>query len=158
MAASHGGKSWRQVMATSHGDKVAPTLCSAFTLRVAFTTDELFTAGPVLTLRWPGTVPPSPPPPSHQADGRRNRRAVRHPSMNSDLVLKHGGRSENDYDVVSGSFVVGRIFRPNAGVPKEKPWVWLVFFEHRKPGRPYKGHAVDREGALAEFAEAWRGR
>jgi hypothetical protein len=70
--------------------------------------------------------------------------------------LRRGGRSENDYDVVSGSFVVGRIFRPNAGVPKETPWKWSIFIEHRKSGRPYVGNAVDREAAMKEFAEAWR--
>jgi hypothetical protein len=78
-------------------------------------------------------------------------------SMSTDLVLKHGSRSENDYDVVSGSFVVGRIFRPSAGVPRETPWMWSIFYEHRKPGAPYVGYAVDRDEAMKEFAEAWRG-
>jgi hypothetical protein len=35
--------------------------------------------------------------------------------------------------------------------------MWSIFYEHRKPGRPYKDHAVDRESAMKEFAEAWRG-
>jgi len=59
---------------------------------------------------------------------------------------------------VSCSFVVGRIFRPNARVPKETPWMWSIFLEHRKPGAPYSGDAVDRDGAMKEFAEAWRSR
>jgi hypothetical protein len=63
--------------------------------------------------------------------------------MSTDLVLRHGGRSANNDDVVSGSFIVGRIFRPSAGAPQAKPWVWSIF-EHRK-----RGHDE-------AFAEAWR--
>jgi len=39
----------------------------------------------------------------------------------------------------------------------EQAWMWSIFIEHRRPGRPYGGHAVDRESAMKEFAEAWRG-
>jgi hypothetical protein len=67
------------------------------------------------------------------------------------LILKRGGRS---YDVVSDRFVVDRIFRPNAGVSKETPWMWSIFIEHRKSGRRYLGNAVDREGTMKEFAAA----
>ena len=81
-----------------------------------------------------------------------------------ELILRHATPrsswlwSEDDYDVISEGKAVGRIFRPGAGAPQTEPWVWSIFFECRKLGRPYNGNAVDCECAMAEFAEAWRGQ
>jgi hypothetical protein len=77
--------------------------------------------------------------------------------MSTDLILKHGGRLANDYDVVHDGKLVGRIFLPGAGAPRESPWVWSIYFEHREPGRAFKGNGVDREDAMKQFADAWRG-
>jgi len=62
----------------------------------------------------------------------------------------------DDYDVLSDSKVVGRIFRPGAGVPAETPWMWSIL-ERRRLDRPCLGYEATRDEAMAAFAKSWRG-
>src|SRR5262249_40590632 len=72
-------------------------------------------------------------------------------------LLRHGRfRDVDDYDVLSDSKVVGRIFRPGAGVPAETPWMWSIL-ERRRLDRPCLGYEATRDEAMAAFAKSWRG-
>src|SRR5262249_7948314 len=75
------------------------------------------------------------------------------------LVLRHArkrrglARGQDDYDVMSGERVIGRIFRRSVGVPPERPWMWcisgvIVSSNH--------GFAATLDEAKAAFAATWR--
>jgi hypothetical protein len=76
------------------------------------------------------------------------------------LILKSaatrpgGPWPDDDYDVLHEGKPVGRIMLMSRA--DEQAWMCSIFFEARKPGRPYKCHAVDREDAMKQFAAAWR--
>jgi hypothetical protein len=63
--------------------------------------------------------------------------------MSTALILKRATdhRTGDDFDVFNNDKLVGRI----------------MLMRRDTRGRPYKDHAVDRESAMKEFAEAWRG-
>jgi hypothetical protein len=79
------------------------------------------------------------------------------------LILKRASASrtsgewnDDDYDVLAGGAVVGRIFKANAA-PVGKPWMWtLEPFEHHDDHTPTHGYAATREAAMAAFAKCWR--
>lgn len=59
------------------------------------------------------------------------------------LILKRasasrpsGEWSDDDYDVLEDSAVVGRIFKANAA-PVGAPWMWTVIFRTTKGARPH---------------------
>jgi hypothetical protein len=59
------------------------------------------------------------------------------------LILKRASASrpsgewnEEDYDVLAGGDVVGRIFRANAA-PVGSPWMWTLAFDTTKIERPH---------------------
>jgi hypothetical protein len=71
------------------------------------------------------------------------------------LILKRasasrpsGEWSEDDFDVLEDSAVVGRIFKANA-TPVGSPWMWTLLFEHRVNRTPKHGYAESREAAMA---------
>ena len=77
------------------------------------------------------------------------------------LILKRasGSRSsgrwdDEDFDVVAGGKVVGRIFN-SAAAPVGSPWMWTLIFGHHEDRTPY-GYAATREAAMAAFAKSWR--
>jgi hypothetical protein len=77
------------------------------------------------------------------------------------LMLRQGRErnghvsSRDDYDVVRGDRVVGRIFRsPTA--PPDRPWMWMVTDESLKAGLPDHGFAASRHAAKNAFADTWR--
>src|SRR5262249_48140203 len=79
--------------------------------------------------------------------------------MSDQLVLRKarfrvsGHFSDDDYDVVNGGAVVGRLFKPGAGVPEETPWEWTIL----DPAvQSQVGFTVTREEAKAAFARSWR--
>jgi hypothetical protein len=79
------------------------------------------------------------------------------------LVLRHASKRKSgtwgpdNYDVVdSGGRVIGRIFKPRAGVPPEYPWVWTITDAVVMPDLPSSGFCATRRRAKAEFAETWR--
>jgi hypothetical protein len=64
------------------------------------------------------------------------------------LILKRASASrpsgewnDDDFDVLAGGAVVGRIFKANAS------WMWTLAFGH---------HEATREAAMAAFAKSWR--
>lgn len=66
------------------------------------------------------------------------------------------GRAEtDDYDVVFEGREIGRIFRPGAGVPQDRPWAWSIFLLERKPGTTGNGCAPTFEEAVATVAARW---
>ena len=78
------------------------------------------------------------------------------------LILKRASASrssghwnDDDFDVLAGSEVVGRIFKANAA-PVGSPWMWTLAFEHHEDRTPTHGYAATRETARAAFAKSWR--
>jgi hypothetical protein len=78
------------------------------------------------------------------------------------LVLKRasasrpsGEWSDDDYDVLDDSVVVGRIFKANAA-PVGTPWMWTLAFGHHKDRTPTHSYEPTREDAMAAFAKSWR--
>jgi hypothetical protein len=83
-------------------------------------------------------------------DGRRPAFRLRHAS-------KHvsGTWAADDYDVMSGDRVVGRIFRSHFG-PKDKPWMWAMPGVVVMSDLANHGYAPTLKEAKAAFAEHWR--
>jgi hypothetical protein len=78
------------------------------------------------------------------------------------LILKRASASrpsgewnDDDFDVLAGGAVVGRIFKANAA-PVGTPWMWTLLLEHHKDRTPTHGYATTREEAMAAFAKSWR--
>jgi hypothetical protein len=84
-------------------------------------------------------------------------------SMEKDyLILKSapasrpGEWSDDDYDVLSDGYYVGRIFRAAAS-PLGTPWMWTILvIEDRENYMLTHGYAATRETAMAAFAKSWR--
>jgi hypothetical protein len=62
--------------------------------------------------------------------------------------------TEDDFDVVEGARVVGRIYRLTAG----GDWLWGIVPEEMPPGRRALGREPSCERAKAAFSEAWHSR
>jgi hypothetical protein len=65
-----------------------------------------------------------------------------------------GFGNRNDYVVLDGGRVIGRIFRsPQA--PENQPWLWTI----TAPAHPHsvhnKGYSATREQAMADFKARW---
>ena len=58
------------------------------------------------------------------------------------FVYRNGHWADDDYDFYDGERIVGRIFRADAGHPKERPWMWTIVFHERRPPGPHQGFAV----------------
>jgi hypothetical protein len=78
------------------------------------------------------------------------------------LVLKRasasrssGEWSDDDYDVLAGGVVVGRILKSAAG-PVGMPWLWTLAYGHHEDRTPIYGHEPTREAAMEAFAKSWR--
>ena len=78
------------------------------------------------------------------------------------LILKRASASrpsgkwnDDDYDVLVGGKVVGRIFN-SAASPVGSPWMWTLIFGHHEDRTPTHGYAATREAAMAAFAKSWR--
>lgn len=78
------------------------------------------------------------------------------PSSNiAGLILKRalasspsGQWNDDDFDVLAGGAVVGRIFKANAA-PVGTPWMWTLAFGHHEDRTPTHGYAESREAAMA---------
>ena len=71
------------------------------------------------------------------------------------LSRPSGHWGDDDYDVLAGGEVVGRIFKANAA-PGGSPWMWTLTFGHYEDRTPTHGYAATREAAMAAFAKSWR--
>ncbi len=64
-----------------------------------------------------------------------------------------GSWDPDDYDVVDGDRVIGRIMRTQQ-TPAGEPWFWSITV--RAPQRAGdRGYAASREQAMAAFKAAW---
>jgi hypothetical protein len=84
------------------------------------------------------------------------------PMSSQELILKRASASrpsgkwnEDDYDVLAGDVVVGRIMKAIAA-PVGSPWFWTLAFGYHRDRRPTHGYAATREAAMAAFAKSWR--
>jgi hypothetical protein len=66
-----------------------------------------------------------------------------------------GEWSNDDYDVLANSEVVGRIFK-SAAAPGGTPWFWTLAYAHLEDRTPTHGYEPTREAAMARFAKSWR--
>jgi len=78
------------------------------------------------------------------------------------LILKRastsrssGEWSDDDYDVLAGGKVVGRIYRASAA-PVGQPGLWTLAYGHHEDRSPIYGYEPTREPAMAAFAKSWR--
>jgi len=78
------------------------------------------------------------------------------------LILKRvsaspssGEWNDDDYDVLAGGVVVGRIMKA-AAVPVGMSWLWTLAFGHHEDRTPTHGYEATREAAMAAFAKSWR--
>jgi hypothetical protein len=78
------------------------------------------------------------------------------------LILKRASASrssgewnDEDFDVLAGGVVVGRIFLANAA-PLGASWMWTLLLEHHKDRTRTHGYAATREAAMAALAKSWR--
>jgi len=80
------------------------------------------------------------------------------------LVLRHASKrsdgpwgNPDDWDVIDADGRdIGRIFRPGAGVPQERPWMWTITGAVVASRLPSHGFAATKDEAKAAFAETWR--
>ena len=77
------------------------------------------------------------------------------------LILKRAARSrssgrwnDDDFDVLAGAKVVGRIYKASAA-PVGSPWMWTLAFGHHEDCTPTHGYAATREAAMAAFAKSY---
>jgi hypothetical protein len=75
------------------------------------------------------------------------------------LILKRASASrssgewtDDDYDVLAGGVVVGRIMKA-AAAPVGQPWLWTLASGHHEDRSPIYGYAATREAAMAAFAK-----
>jgi len=78
------------------------------------------------------------------------------------LVLKRastsrssGEWSDDDYDVLAGGVVIGRILK-SAAAPVGMPWLWTLAYGHHEDRTPIYGYEPTRDAAMAAFAKSWR--
>jgi hypothetical protein len=79
------------------------------------------------------------------------------------LVLKRasasrlsGEWSDDDFDVLCGGVVVGRIMKA-AAVPVGMSWMWTLAFGYHEDRTPTHGYEPTREAAMAAFAKSGGG-
>jgi hypothetical protein len=77
------------------------------------------------------------------------------------LILKRGSTSrssgtwgDDDYDVLEGGVVVGRIML-SLGAPQDRPWMWASG-HNGDIRRAAHGYEPTREAAMGAFAKSWR--
>ena len=66
-----------------------------------------------------------------------------------------GEWSDDDYDVLAGGVVVGRILK-SAAAPVGMPWLWTLAYGHHEDRTPIYGYAPTRKAPMAAFAKSRR--
>ena len=84
--------------------------------------------------------------------------------MTEPLILKRGSASRpsgqwrnDDYDVLEGGVVAGRIFLVPAAALEGTHWMWASG-HNGQIRRAAHGYEATREAAMAAFAKSWRRR
>jgi hypothetical protein len=67
-----------------------------------------------------------------------------------------GEWNDDDFDVLAGNVVVGRIMKA-AAAPVGTPWLWTLAYGHHGDRTPTHGYEATRKDAMAAFAKSWRG-
>jgi hypothetical protein len=68
-----------------------------------------------------------------------------------------GDWGPDDYDVKSGEFTVGRIYRMSNMAPPQPSWLWAINGVHGAHGvMTSTGQTQTREDAMEQFAMNWR--
>jgi hypothetical protein len=68
--------------------------------------------------------------------------------------VRSGQWSDDDFDVLEGGAVIGRIFKVPVA-PPDRPWMWASG-HNGDIRRAARGYAATREAAMAAFAKSWR--
>jgi hypothetical protein len=71
------------------------------------------------------------------------------------LSRSSGQWSDDDYDVLENSKIVGRIFLSPAALPGRQ-WMWASGHGGHHIERAAHGYEPTREAAMAAFAKRWR--
>jgi hypothetical protein len=81
------------------------------------------------------------------------------PAPPPSLILRRApiGWNEQDFDVVAGGILVGRIF-VTLIAPEGRPWMWTIGCDHHEDRTPTHGYEPTREAAMAAFEKSWRGQ
>ena len=64
--------------------------------------------------------------------------------------------AENDYIVLDGDHVIGRIF-PSPQSPPDRNWMWTITAVDFKPSIHNRGYSATREEAMTDFKGQWLG-
>jgi hypothetical protein len=75
-----------------------------------------------------------------------------------ELILKRatGELKHDDYDVLCGDKIVGRVMKA-AAAPIGTRWLWTFVHGTHRDYSTTSGYAVDRDEAMKALAKAWRG-
>jgi hypothetical protein len=80
----------------------------------------------------------------------------------SQFILKRASLSrssgewrDDDYDVLEGGVVIGRIMHAGAGAPPDRPWMWASGHSADSVKRAAHGYEPTREAAMAVFKKSW---
>src|SRR5215813_13892652 len=99
---------------------------------------------------------------SRTATGGRTQSVEEMIRRDSQLILKRASASrpsgewnDDDYDVLAGDALVGRILKVHAA-PVGSPWMWTLAFGQHEDRMPTHGYAETREAAMTAFAKSWR--
>jgi hypothetical protein len=78
--------------------------------------------------------------------------------MSTPLILKRApiGWNQEDFDVLEGGVLVGRIFFLDAVGPEGRPWMWASGHSSGSVRRAAHGYEATREAAMTAFAKSWR--
>jgi hypothetical protein len=60
-------------------------------------------------------------------------------------------RPPDDYEVMSNGRPIGRIYKPHAGAPADRPWEWTITRAVVAPARPSYGFEPTFDEAKAAF-------
>jgi hypothetical protein len=73
------------------------------------------------------------------------------------LILKRApiGDNPDDYSVLEGGTIVGRIFKVPVA-PEGRPWMWASGHSAATVKRAAHGYEPTREAAMTAFAKSWR--
>jgi hypothetical protein len=63
--------------------------------------------------------------------------------------------NDDDFDVLTGGAVAGRIFKVHAA-PVGSRWMWSLDFWHHEDRTPTHGYEPTREVAMIALPKSWR--
>lgn len=67
----------------------------------------------------------------------------------------NGYAPPDDFEVMLDGRPIGRIYKPHAGAPADRPWEWCVTGAVVAPALPNQGCEPTFDAAKATFAATW---